>query len=214
MVLAQPAGALPCGSRSEARPSAARPRLRPGGRPTPAHHRLLRTRAAEDAGARAEDAPSASPAQQQQPEPPQQPAAAPPPPPQQQQQQQQVSQLEERLGALARQLTNLFPLWILLAAAASMYYPPAFTWFTPHITSGLALVMLGTGLTLTLQVGRLPLLLLLLLLLLACAAARRGPAAASSALQPRPPSPVSPAWPAQPRPAQPGQPSLASPAWP
>ncbi len=62
-----------------------------------------------------------------------------------------MSQLEKKLAILSRQLTNLFPLWILLAAIIALQHPPAFTWFTPHITNGLAFVMLGTGLTLTLS---------------------------------------------------------------
>jgi hypothetical protein len=200
MVLARTAGALLFSAHSEALLKAAGPRLQPGCRPRPAHHRRLRTKAAEDGAARSDDAPSITPAPQQQPEAPQQPSAAAA-------RQPQVPQLEERLGHLSRQLTNLFPLWILLAAAASMYYPPAFTWFTPHITSGLALVMLGTGLTLTLQVGSLAALPLPAVPL---PAACRGPAEARGTLQPcqeawvHPPAwPLS--WPAHLAPAGHGQ---------
>lgn len=46
-------------------------------------------------------------------------------------------------------LTNTFPLWVLLASIISLFYPPAFTWFSGHlITFGLGMIMLGMGLTL------------------------------------------------------------------
>ena len=52
-------------------------------------------------------------------------------------------------------LTNAFPLWVLLASLLALWYPPLFTWFTgPLITGGLAVIMLGMGLTLGLEDAR------------------------------------------------------------
>lgn len=49
-----------------------------------------------------------------------------------------------------QRLTNLFPLWVLLGSLAAIAHPPAFTWFTgPLIVWGLAVIMLGMGVTLT-----------------------------------------------------------------
>lgn len=46
--------------------------------------------------------------------------------------------------------TNLFPLWVLLAGAAALIHPPLFIWFSGSlIVWGLAVIMLGMGLTLT-----------------------------------------------------------------
>lgn len=51
-----------------------------------------------------------------------------------------------------RRLTNLFPLWVALGSLAALWHPPAFTWFTgPLIVWGLAVIMLGMGLTLTIE---------------------------------------------------------------
>ena len=48
--------------------------------------------------------------------------------------------------------TNLFPLWVVLASAGALVYPPAFTWFSgPFITYGLGIIMLSMGLTLKLD---------------------------------------------------------------
>jgi len=59
-----------------------------------------------------------------------------------------------------QQLTNLFPVWVLLGGVLALFQPAAFTWFTPWIVPGLALIMLGMGLTLTPQdfrnVARMP----------------------------------------------------------
>jgi BASS family bile acid:Na+ symporter len=57
--------------------------------------------------------------------------------------------------------TNLFPLWVLLAGAAALVHPPLFAWFSGSlIVWGLAVIMLGMGLTLTLddfrRVGDMP----------------------------------------------------------
>ncbi|MBX3734431.1 MAG: bile acid:sodium symporter family protein [Verrucomicrobiae bacterium] len=51
---------------------------------------------------------------------------------------------------LAR-LTNLFPVWVLVGGTLALVHPPGFTWFTPYIVPGLAVIMLGMGLTLTLD---------------------------------------------------------------
>ena len=46
--------------------------------------------------------------------------------------------------------TNLFPLWVLLAGIIALVEPAAFSWFRgPAIVWGLAIIMLGMGLTLT-----------------------------------------------------------------
>jgi BASS family bile acid:Na+ symporter len=48
-------------------------------------------------------------------------------------------------------LTNLFPIWVLAASLAALWRPSLFTWFTgPLIPGGLAVIMLGMGLTLDL----------------------------------------------------------------
>jgi BASS family bile acid:Na+ symporter len=59
-------------------------------------------------------------------------------------------------------LSNLFPVWVLAASGLALFKPSWFTWFSgPWITWGLAVIMLGMGLTLTLddfrRVGRRPL---------------------------------------------------------
>jgi BASS family bile acid:Na+ symporter len=49
-----------------------------------------------------------------------------------------------------RRLTDLFPLWVLLGSGLALAHPPAFTWFSgPLIVWGLAVIMLGMGITLT-----------------------------------------------------------------
>ncbi|HYD49389.1 MAG TPA: hypothetical protein VEB21_13625, partial [Terriglobales bacterium] len=63
-----------------------------------------------------------------------------------------------RLVSLA---TNLFPLWVLLAGGLALLHPPLFAWFSgPLIVWGLAVIMLGMGITLSLDdfraVARLP----------------------------------------------------------
>jgi len=57
--------------------------------------------------------------------------------------------------------TNLFPLWVVLAGALALLHPPWFSWFSgPLIVWGLALIMLGMGITLSIDdfrgVGRVP----------------------------------------------------------
>jgi BASS family bile acid:Na+ symporter len=52
-------------------------------------------------------------------------------------------------------LTNAFPLWVLAASLLALWRPGLFTWFSgPLITVGLALIMLGMGLTLGLEDAR------------------------------------------------------------
>jgi BASS family bile acid:Na+ symporter len=47
-------------------------------------------------------------------------------------------------------LTNAFPLWVVALSAVALFQPAWFTWFSgPWITWGLAVIMLGMGLTLT-----------------------------------------------------------------
>lgn len=46
--------------------------------------------------------------------------------------------------------TNLFPVWILLSGLVALWYPPSFLWFkTSYISWALAVIMLGMGLTLS-----------------------------------------------------------------
>ena len=48
-------------------------------------------------------------------------------------------------------LTNLFPLWVLLAGLLALVHPPLFIWFSgPYIVWGLAIIMVGMGVTLSL----------------------------------------------------------------
>jgi len=48
-------------------------------------------------------------------------------------------------------LTNLFPVWVLFGAVVARVHPPAVTWFRgPLIVAGLAVIMLGMGITLSL----------------------------------------------------------------
>ena len=49
-------------------------------------------------------------------------------------------------------LTNAFPLWVLLGAVLAMIHPPWVTWFHgPFIVWGLAVIMLGMGITLSVE---------------------------------------------------------------
>src|SRR5215213_9410085 len=48
--------------------------------------------------------------------------------------------------------TNLFPVWVLLGGIAALFKPALFIWFKgPAIIWGLAVIMLGMGVTLTLD---------------------------------------------------------------
>lgn len=49
-------------------------------------------------------------------------------------------------------LTNLFPVWVLLCCGGALFWPEAFTWFDrPFIVWGLGIIMLGMGITLSLD---------------------------------------------------------------
>ncbi len=49
-------------------------------------------------------------------------------------------------------LTNLFPAWVLLCCGGALIWPEAFTWFDrPFIVWGLGIIMLGMGITLSLD---------------------------------------------------------------
>lgn len=64
----------------------------------------------------------------------------------------QVSALENNLAELCTKVTSLFPLWVVLAAIGALWQPALFTWLpTSCITYGLALTMLGMGLTMQLS---------------------------------------------------------------
>jgi BASS family bile acid:Na+ symporter len=53
---------------------------------------------------------------------------------------------------LFRLLTNAFPLWVLLGAVIALIHPPWVVWFRgPFIVWGLAVIMLGMGITLSLD---------------------------------------------------------------
>ena len=49
-------------------------------------------------------------------------------------------------------LTNLFPIWVLIGGVLALFFPHWFTWFSGDlITWGLAVIMLGMGITLSLD---------------------------------------------------------------
>lgn len=53
---------------------------------------------------------------------------------------------------LLQQLTNLFPWWVASACILAVFYPAGFTWFSgPAIVWGLAVIMLGMGITLSVE---------------------------------------------------------------
>jgi BASS family bile acid:Na+ symporter len=54
------------------------------------------------------------------------------------------------MGGLLSVFTNLFPVWVLIGGALALVRPAWFTWFSGNwITWGLAVIMLGMGITLT-----------------------------------------------------------------
>ena len=60
--------------------------------------------------------------------------------------------LRNETDAVLNLLTNLFPLWVLTGGALALWHPPLFVWFTrPMIVWGLAVIMLGMGITLSVQ---------------------------------------------------------------
>ena len=49
-------------------------------------------------------------------------------------------------------ITNLFPLWVLIAGVLALWHPPSFLWFkTSYISWALAIIMLGMGVTLSVE---------------------------------------------------------------
>ena len=55
-----------------------------------------------------------------------------------------------RVARFLNALTNLFPLWVLLGGVLALIHPPLFTWFRRDaIVWGLAIIMLGMGVTLS-----------------------------------------------------------------
>lgn len=48
-------------------------------------------------------------------------------------------------------LANAFPLWVTIGAVLALIEPTLFTWFLPYIIPGLAIIMLGMGLTLSFE---------------------------------------------------------------
>ncbi len=65
------------------------------------------------------------------------------------------------MSRLLSLLTNAFPVWVVTLSAVALFQPAWFAWFSgPWITWGLALIMLGMGLTLTFDdfrsIGRMP----------------------------------------------------------
>lgn len=60
--------------------------------------------------------------------------------------------MRSRMRRLLDLAANGFPIWVLAAALTALWQPSWFTWFSgPWIVWGLAVVMLGMGLTLSLQ---------------------------------------------------------------
>jgi BASS family bile acid:Na+ symporter len=56
------------------------------------------------------------------------------------------------MPSLLNVLTNLFPVWVVLGGILALLNPPWFSWFAgPWITWGLAVIMLGMGITLSLD---------------------------------------------------------------
>ncbi|MFY0653371.1 MAG: bile acid:sodium symporter family protein [Cyclobacteriaceae bacterium] len=48
-------------------------------------------------------------------------------------------------------IINAFPVWVIFGSILSLYYPEWFVWFKPYIAYGLAVIMLGMGLTLNIE---------------------------------------------------------------
>jgi BASS family bile acid:Na+ symporter len=65
------------------------------------------------------------------------------------------------MRSLFNHLANLFPIWVLTCSGLALYYPHWFTWFSGRmIVWGLAVIMIGMGITLTFddfrRVARMP----------------------------------------------------------
>merc|ERR1719326_1824391 len=55
-------------------------------------------------------------------------------------------------SAFSSRFSMLFPIWTVITAALALKVPSAFSWFTTgYFTAGLALLMLSTGITTTVQ---------------------------------------------------------------
>ncbi len=48
-------------------------------------------------------------------------------------------------------VTNAFPLWVLICSGIALFQPETFTWFRPYIVWGLGIIMLGMGMTLSVE---------------------------------------------------------------
>ncbi|MEW6305822.1 MAG: bile acid:sodium symporter family protein [Verrucomicrobiota bacterium] len=48
-------------------------------------------------------------------------------------------------------LANIFPVWVVAGGILALIEPKWFTWFVPYIVPGLAVIMLGMGITLTVE---------------------------------------------------------------
>lgn len=48
-----------------------------------------------------------------------------------------------------KRITDLFVVWIIVAAGAAFAWPAGFAWFQPYIVPALGVVMFGMGITLT-----------------------------------------------------------------
>jgi bile acid:Na+ symporter, BASS family len=57
--------------------------------------------------------------------------------------------VNQTLRAITRIITNLFVLWVTLAAGLAFIWPEGFRWLAPYINLGLGAVMFGMGVTLT-----------------------------------------------------------------
>jgi bile acid:Na+ symporter, BASS family len=56
------------------------------------------------------------------------------------------------MNRLLQITTNLFPVWVVLGGVLALIYPPWFIWFRGQaIVWGLAVIMLGMGITLRLE---------------------------------------------------------------
>ena len=55
------------------------------------------------------------------------------------------------MARLSGYLTNAFPLWVVAGGVLALFQPAWFTWFGPYIVPGLAVIMLGMGVTLTVE---------------------------------------------------------------
>merc|ERR1719473_1806399 len=64
----------------------------------------------------------------------------------------ELSGFMKSFSAFSSRFSMLFPVWTVLTAALALRIPSAFAWFTTgYFTAGLALLMLSTGITTTVQ---------------------------------------------------------------